>query len=109
MSACKDGDLDHLVAMMTDDVTLYSDGGGKVQAALRPVQGALNVARFLIGVSKKAATDTEVKPVVVNGRPGLAVFLSGVLERVFSLEFSDSGLQAICVVGNPDKLKHLRH
>gem|GEM_PF-6625586 len=36
--------------LLADDVTMWADGGGKVPgAALRPVQGRLNVARFLIG------------------------------------------------------------
>jgi RNA polymerase sigma-70 factor (ECF subfamily) len=107
IAACNSGDLDRLVLMMADDVTLYSDGGGKVAAARRPIEVAVNVARFLISVTKTTPPGLEIKAVVVNGRPGVAVLQNGVPIRVFSLELDAAGLQTICVVGNPDKLQHL--
>lgn len=108
LAACRDGDVGQLMAMMADDVTLYSDGGGKVAAALRPIEGATNVARFLVGIAKKASADIEARPVVVNGGPGLAVLHHGAAVRVFALEFDGPTLRTICVVGNPDKLRHLQ-
>ena len=34
--ACGQGDIDGLIALFADDITLYADGGGKVTAALNP-------------------------------------------------------------------------
>ncbi len=107
LGVCKSGDLNRLVAILADDVTLYSDGGGKVPSATRPIQGALNVARFLLGVVAKAPRDMVVKTTLVNRRPGLIVSQDGVNVRIFSLEFDQTGLRTICVVGNPEKLRHL--
>ena len=53
--ACEVGDLDALVRILDPDVTSTSDGGGKVRAALRPIVGAENVARFLLGVAAQGA------------------------------------------------------
>lgn len=108
ISACKTGDIDSLVTMMADDATLYSDGGGKVVAARRPIEGATNVARFLVGVAKKGTSGMDLKPVLVNSAPGIAVLHDGCCVRVFSLEFDEGRLKTICVVGNPDKLRHLQ-
>ncbi len=36
MKATTEGDMDALIALLTDDVTVWSDGGGKVAAALNP-------------------------------------------------------------------------
>jgi hypothetical protein len=47
LQASLSGDLEALLALLSEDVTLYSDGGGKTRAALRPIYGADNVARFL--------------------------------------------------------------
>ena len=45
------GDMEGLVALLAEDITLWGDGGGKVPgAALKPVRGAASVARFALGV-----------------------------------------------------------
>lgn len=52
-AACADGDLAPLMAMLDPSVTLRADGGGIVNSARRPVLGASNVARFMIGMLQK--------------------------------------------------------
>ena len=42
--------MEALLELLSEDVTLYSDGGGKTRAALRPIYGADSVARFLTGM-----------------------------------------------------------
>ena len=44
LAAAEDGDLAALEALLTQDVVLYGDGGGKVKAATEPVSGAAAVA-----------------------------------------------------------------
>lgn len=107
LAACRSGDTGRLIGLLAEDATLYSDGGGKVPAAQRPIQGADPVARFLIGVTKKAPPDLQVEAALVNGQPGLVIYQQGVPIRVFSLEYMCRKLRTICVVGNPDKLQHL--
>jgi RNA polymerase sigma-70 factor (ECF subfamily) len=60
IAACAGGDLAALTAVLDPAVELRSDGGGFVSAARRPVVGALNVARFLLGIlEKQPAADVE--------------------------------------------------
>ncbi len=47
------GDLDRLLGMLAEDVVVWSDGGGKRQAARRPIAGRDKAARFLIGIAEK--------------------------------------------------------
>ncbi|MEO6194517.1 MAG: hypothetical protein ABIS20_16015 [Thermoanaerobaculia bacterium] len=70
LSALKDGNLEGMVSLLARDATLYSDGGGKVRAALKPVPTGDSVARFLLGIWRQAPPDWEVCLVVVNGQPG---------------------------------------
>src|SRR5262249_16514195 len=49
MEACLAGDMDGLMSLLAEDVTLWSDGGGKVSAALQPIQGRDKVARGIMG------------------------------------------------------------
>ena len=57
LRASLSGDMEALLALLSEDVILYSDGGGKTQAALKPIYGADRVARFLSGILKKAPPD----------------------------------------------------
>jgi PPOX class probable F420-dependent enzyme len=71
LQASLSGDMEALLELFSDDVTLYSDGGGKTRAALRPVYGADNVARFLTGILRNILPGFAVKQTRVNGRSGL--------------------------------------
>ncbi|MEM1416321.1 MAG: RNA polymerase sigma factor SigJ [Myxococcota bacterium] len=105
--AVRGGELDALIATLREDVVLWSDGGGKVPSALRPIHGARNVARFLLGIAAKAPPDVAVLPTWVNGRPGVMLTHEGAVRRVIGVELDADGVAAIHVIGNPDKLAHL--
>jgi RNA polymerase sigma-70 factor, ECF subfamily len=66
------GDLQGLIALMGEDVTFWSDGGGKVTAAQKPLFGCLKVARFLVAIRRSRLTPTLISQVVkVNGQSGV--------------------------------------
>ena len=86
-------------------LALYSDGGGKTRAALKPIHGADNVARFLTGILRKLPPDFAVRQTRVNGRPGFVGYLGdGSPLSVVTLEVSD-GVRTIRLVVNPEKLE----
>ena len=58
--ACGTGDLDELLSMLADDVTVWTDGGGKVRAALRPVTGPHRASRFLLTVARRLSAGSPV-------------------------------------------------
>lgn len=101
--ACESGDLDALVAVLDPDVTSVSDGGGKVRAALRPVVGADNVARFILGVLRKAP-DLTIDEEEVNGELGFVVRAGDQVVGTVSLGVADGRIRDIWMVMNPDKL-----
>src|SRR5262249_52202534 len=50
LQAAQDGDMDRLMTMLADDVTLWADSGGKVRGApMRSVSGPYAVARVSMG------------------------------------------------------------
>jgi RNA polymerase sigma-70 factor, ECF subfamily len=53
-AAAEGGDVEKLTALLARDAVLWTDGGGKVKAALQPVYEALNIARFAIGIASKS-------------------------------------------------------
>lgn len=107
IEACADGRLAELLDVLAPDVVLTSDGGGVVRAARRPIVGAPEVARFLIGVVAKAPDGTTVEWAQVNGAPALLARLDGRVSLCLQLVISEEGIGQVLVVANPAKLAAL--
>jgi RNA polymerase sigma-70 factor (ECF subfamily) len=105
--ACVSGDMDGLLALLTEDVILHSDGGGKVRAALNPIYGPSKVARGLFGLLRKAPPGLTLHVAIVNGQPGLVNYLNGVPFAVVALDMVVGRIREIDIVVNPDKLQHV--
>ncbi|HUN29520.1 MAG TPA: RNA polymerase sigma factor SigJ [Alphaproteobacteria bacterium] len=103
-SAVLSGDIAQLTAILTEDVRLISDGGGKKPAAIKPLYGGDHVGRFLIGVTRKGAAGAEVRPASINGLPGFLLVADGALEGLWALETRGERIATIYVTRNPEKL-----
>jgi RNA polymerase sigma-70 factor (ECF subfamily) len=104
LRACSTGDLDGLVKLLAADAVMVSDSGGKVPAALAPVRGAGRVARFFLGLMKKAPPGLEFRPARVNGQPGLLTLLQGQVISLLTLDVVDGQIAACLIIRNPEKL-----
>src|SRR3954447_4896296 len=110
MAAVQTGDDDALVAMLAEDAVAYTDGGGKVRAAPRPIAGREKVARFLTVTARRGAelTPFTVRTATINGRPGrMIVGEDGAVLGVIEIDLDGDVIRAVHVVNNPDKLRHL--
>jgi RNA polymerase sigma-70 factor, ECF subfamily len=67
VEACTSGDMEGLLGLFSEDVTLWSDGGGKVAAAPYPIYGPERVARFLLGVLRTVPPGFFARLTQVNG------------------------------------------
>ncbi|MFF9119159.1 RNA polymerase sigma-70 factor [Streptomyces massasporeus] len=103
VSAAREGDLAGLERLLAEDAIWWSDGGGKVSAALRPIVGREKVMRFLGGVQRFAG-GLALTVAEVNGASALVVHAARRLVAVASFELRDSGIVQVQVVVNPDKL-----
>jgi RNA polymerase sigma-70 factor (ECF subfamily) len=107
LRASREGDIDGMVSLLAHDAVLYSDGGGKAHAAGIPVPGAERIAKFLVGLGRKAQGVWEVRPALVNGRLGAVTYFEGRLVNVLSLRVEDGAICNIFIQVNPDKLPRL--
>lgn len=108
--AAVSGDLAALKAVLAEDVVLLSDGGGRKLAALNPVRGADNIARFITSIVRKlnaANAETGAQVLTVNGTPALMLYLDGVLDQVQMIAVENGRIAALYLVRNPDKLASL--
>jgi RNA polymerase sigma-70 factor (TIGR02957 family) len=108
-AAVAGGDMEALLAALAPDVVLISDGGGKANAARRPISGADKVARFLVGVAEKGAglPGLRIEVAEVNGLPAVVAWVGDQPFGSFSLTMAGDRIAQVLVVVNPDKLSGL--
>lgn len=102
-------DTDALIALFADDVAFYSDGGGRVPAALNPVNGASKVARLVVALVRKLALDgpPNLAQADINGRFALLGSFGDGTPSVLTAEVEADHITAIYLIRNPDKLARL--
>jgi RNA polymerase sigma factor (sigma-70 family) len=97
-------DIGALIGLLDPDATAIGDGGGLVGAALRPIEGAEQIARAAVDVADRAP-DLTILERTVNGQPGLVAQQDGVTVAVFAFEVAGDRITHIWGVRNPDKLR----
>jgi RNA polymerase sigma-70 factor (ECF subfamily) len=103
--ACGTGDLDGLLGMLADDVVVWTDGGGIVRAAMRPVVGPHRSSRFLLNVAKRFHGDPS--EVMLNGQPAMVFTDDGSVVATLLLDIMGGKVVGVRVVTNPEKLERL--
>lgn len=103
------GDLHNLIALMAENITFWSDGGGQVTAARHPLYGCQKVARFLIAIRRSRLIPIFNPTILqINGQPGILNTVREKPQSTFSFEFSDQKIESIFAVVNPDKLTSVK-
>jgi RNA polymerase sigma-70 factor (TIGR02957 family) len=103
-------DVGRLLDRLAPDVVFYGDSGGKGEATFSgPVFGRERVAEILTWqVARSLELGGSLRPAVVNGQVGMiASDVDGLLVAVMTYDVLDGQLQAIRVVANPDKIRHI--
>ena len=107
LAAAWSGDFDQVVSLLAPDVVLVSDGGGKRKAALRPLHGAINIARWVISIATddQQAANFDIRLAELNGERAFIAYDGEEVDSVGFLEIDEHGtISQIYVVRNPDKL-----
>lgn len=103
-AAASTGDLDGLLALLAPDVVWTADSDGKVSAARRPVAGADNVARLVLGLIRLGGPEGRAEIAVYNNAPAVVLYLGEHLEGVVSVDIVDGRIANFFVMRNPEKL-----
>lgn len=110
IEALQDGDLSEIEHMLAKEAILYSDGGGKVTAARKPIYTANKIARFLLGIQKQVPSDAKwrIELKNINGEPGMLIWYNDEIYNAWSFHIEEDKIQSIYVVLNPEKLEPLK-
>ncbi|MBD1382809.1 RNA polymerase sigma-70 factor [Metabacillus arenae] len=103
------GNFEEFISLLSEDVVLVSDGGGKVISALNPIVNKERVSAFLKGISAKGSFIGEIYPVIVNGQIGILQLKENRPSKVicFGLDSLQKDIRRIFMITNPDKLTHI--
>jgi RNA polymerase sigma-70 factor (ECF subfamily) len=104
MQAAASGDRAAMKAMMSDEVQLVADGGGKVNSYLKIQHGAARVAGTFWSLEHQFPSQVMYRQAKINGEPGLLRYVAGKLESAQSFIIDGGRIVAVFIIRNPDKL-----
>jgi RNA polymerase sigma-70 factor (ECF subfamily) len=109
-AAAQEGELSQLEELLSEDVVLHGDGGGKAPALARSLHGRERVARTLAAWMRTLGRleGARLRPVDVNREPGAMLETAdGELFGVMVLDVAGDRIQGVRSIVNPDKLARL--
>jgi RNA polymerase sigma-70 factor (ECF subfamily) len=112
LAAATSGQTDELVRLLTKDAISVGDGGGKVPARTKPFEGAVAVAKFVLGLFRPTGAQRaivggspEIYASTANGEPAIVAVVQGRVVAIMCLEVTPDGITACRTQANPDKLE----
>jgi RNA polymerase sigma-70 factor, ECF subfamily len=102
-TAARGSDLATLLELLSEDVVLHGDGGGKALGLKKPVVGAEAVARAVVALSGRASIDS-LDETELNGAPAIVLRSQGRPFVVIMIDADGDRIHQIYAVANPDKL-----
>jgi RNA polymerase sigma-70 factor (ECF subfamily) len=107
MQAIEVGDLEGLTQMLAEEVSWWSDGGGKVKGITQPVYGRDAVIKLLNVFIRRRPSSFTMEITEFNGETALILRMDGQFYGVAFIEIHDQQITSVRAVINPDKLAHL--
>ena len=103
--AVQTGEMAPLMNLLSENVTLWADGGGKIkQAALRPIHGRDAVIRFSLGTRRFWPENSRVELEEINGQNALVIRAGDHAFSVLTIDVEEGQIQTIRIITNPEKL-----
>jgi len=108
ITCLEQGDVNQVLSLLTEDVMLVSDGGGRTIATTHPIQSSDRVARILAAAFEgikhyyKGCAYFEVAP--LNGETGIVLRSGDEIAAAIFIQLRRGKLARIYAVQNPDKL-----
>jgi RNA polymerase sigma factor (sigma-70 family) len=98
-------DVGALIGLLDPGATMTADGGGRVSAALHPIEGGEQIARYVVDIASRAPSNLTIMERTVNGQPGLVAQHDGATVTVFAFDVTGDRIKHIWAVRNPEKLR----
>ena len=107
-AAIADGSTGSLASLLSDDVRLTVDGGGKVPAILEVLKGRADVMNFLTEKLHVYWKGRDWDDVDINGERGYVIRLGQQIAASVTFAYCESGkVTDVFIMRNPEKLRNL--
>ncbi|WP_298838234.1 RNA polymerase sigma factor SigJ [uncultured Roseobacter sp.] len=104
--ALKTGSVDQLAGMLSEDVDLRADSGGKATAIRHVLEGSDAVTEFIANTLGKAWSGKQIGSSSANGQQVLTVRKGTDLVALVAFGYgSDGNITSVFIHRNPDKLR----
>ena len=107
LQAARTGNTEALLAVLSEDVVLYGDGGGKAFGPPAPIHGAANVVKGVEVFRKLVEQGLQPTITEINGEPGVVTYMNGKPRSVMTIRHHNDRIHTVYLVSNPEKLAHL--
>ncbi|HEX7734176.1 MAG TPA: RNA polymerase sigma-70 factor [Ktedonobacteraceae bacterium] len=108
VQAVENGEMQKLMSLLSEDVVLWTDSGGKLKtAAFRPITGRDAVARFSVGTKRFRPLNYRVEKAEVNGQPAVVLYSGDRVFSVLTIDIEAEHIQTIRIIANPEKLARI--
>ncbi|MDD9268593.1 RNA polymerase sigma factor SigJ [Paenibacillus sp. GCM10023248] len=108
LTSLEQGNVDHVMALLTEDVMFIADGGGKASAFRHPVQSCEHVAQVLLDGLRSLRShfqgDFHFEFAPLNGETSIVIRSKGETVAALFMQLRHSKIARIYAVRNPDKL-----
>ncbi|MEH7237960.1 RNA polymerase sigma-70 factor [Bacillus sp. JJ1562] len=105
-NALMTGNMNLLLDLLTTESVLYTDGGGKVQAAVRPIHGSDKISKYFNAIFPKVPQGFTCTVHEINGQSGIIVKIEETTFTVVTFQFQGHQISNVYIVMNPEKLTH---
>ncbi len=108
VQAVATGEFTRLLELLSEDVIMWADGGGKARgAATHLLRGRNAVAQFVLASTRFLTEPYSAELASVNGEFGVILRVDNKAQVVLSISVDQKGISAVYVIGNPDKLTRI--
>lgn len=110
IGALNEGSINQIIGLLSEDVTLLSDGGGKAIAALKPISSREKVLQFIMGIFQNAVKTGEkvrFELKAFNSETGVIVWSGNEILTAALVHLDAGKAKNIYFIRNPEKLVHL--
>lgn len=108
IDAIRSRDIKKLEQLLSSEIVVVSDGGGKAAAALNPLIGIESASLFLFGIYNKFYHDRPIEKGMVNHHPALFYYENDQLVTCLIFEWRNEMIHRVYIMRNPDKLAGLK-
>jgi RNA polymerase sigma factor (sigma-70 family) len=108
-TASRTGDMAALRALLSEDVVVHADGGGKVPTSRRPLigLGAVMLLHEQLARIFREQPSQLIRYAVIDGLPGFVTIEGDNIVQTTALHIEEEKVVAIYCTRNPDKLQHI--